>query len=225
MSSSCRNAPSLHGRSNDTASIAATAGTSAGCMGRSANAPAVSDAVTSAATRSPAQQRSRPREAGAERGQADEAAVAHATVVHRSTERERNRGRGRVAVAIDVVDDLRLVEPEVGGDELVDAQVRLVRDQQVEVREAEAVELERLADHLGEARHRVLEDELALHARERGGAVALEVLRTDARTLAARGRLEPELLGELALGVQVRREDALLRVARRSEHHGRGTVA
>src|SRR5262249_16383933 len=83
--------------------------------------------------RLPPNQRRSPREPGAESDQADEIVALDATALDRLVETERDGGRGGVAVLLDVVDDLLFRQVKGLLHELVDAQVRLVRDQQREV--------------------------------------------------------------------------------------------
>jgi hypothetical protein len=71
----------------------------------------------------------------------------------------------------------------------------------------------------------VTEDELPLHARKCGRVRAVEILDREARATAACRHLEPELLGILALRMEVCRQDASLRIGRGPEYDRPGTVA
>ena len=84
---------------------------------------------------------------------------------------------------------------------LVDPQVRLVEEEEIDVLDLHARRVQAFAQHFGHARHRVLEDELALHLRE--VAALVENFLAHARgSDGGAGRFDPELLCELALRVQ-----------------------
>src|SRR5205809_175005 len=175
--------------------------------------------------RSPPHERRAPGEAGAEGREADERARPDAPLLDGLVQRDRDRRRGRVAVALDVVEHLLLGQLEAHRHQLADTQVRLVRDQEVQVGGGAAVVRERLPDHLGKARDGVLEDVAPLHARPEAAAGLVEHVLGHARPHAARGRLDHQLLGVPALAVEVDRKDAAAPVGLGPEHGGARAVA
>src|SRR5262245_19957608 len=81
----------------------------------------------------PAKDSAGPAEARAEGGERDQLAPREAPVGVGLGEQDRDRGGGAIPVALDVVAQLLGREPERLRDELVDAQVGLVEEEEVDV--------------------------------------------------------------------------------------------
>src|SRR5207253_417219 len=96
------------------------------------------DASRSTRTASGAHQCGAPVKSGAEADEADEVPVLDPAGLAGFVQSDRDRRRGRVAVALDVVEDLLVRQLERALDHLVDAQVRLVGDEQVELADLDA---------------------------------------------------------------------------------------
>src|SRR5439155_6624347 len=114
--------------------------------------------MASIADPSPADGRAGPGEPRAERGEDEEIAAAEPPGDERLIEGDGNRGGGGVAVPVDV--DVHLVGPQPGQllDHLDDAEIRLVRHQELHVTRREPVGLQRELhglrhEHRGELEH------------------------------------------------------------------------
>src|SRR5258706_5253649 len=92
----------------------------------------------------PSQQHRAPGEASAEGGEEDEVAGVQAAQRDRLGERDVDGGGAGVAVAVDVDERAVHRQPQSLGRRLDDAQVRLMRDEQVHVARGEAVAFEQL---------------------------------------------------------------------------------
>src|SRR5207248_7793081 len=104
-----------------------------------------------------------PVEAGAEADEADQVAGLDAAALAALVERDGNRGGRRVPVLLDVVVDALVRKPQGALDDLVDAQIRLVRNEQVDLGYRDSLFLAQLANDLGHARHGELEDGAPVH--------------------------------------------------------------
>src|SRR5688572_16845220 len=104
-----------------------------------------------------------PRVAAAERREEHVRAARAAPLAPRLAEPERDRRGGRISVLLDVVNRLLLGDPELVADELVDPEVRLMRDEQVDVAGGELGEGQHLARDLGHLFGRPAEDVFAIH--------------------------------------------------------------
>src|SRR6185436_14105927 len=90
----------------------------------------------------PAQEDRPDRKPGADRGEQHEIAALDALLADRVGEGERDRRGGGIAVHLEIDDDLRVGQSEALGGGGDDAAVRLVRHEQVDLRDADAVALE-----------------------------------------------------------------------------------
>src|SRR3954465_10861546 len=95
-----------------------------------------------------AQERGAPVEPSAEPGEGDERSLLHAARLARLVQRDWNRGGSGVSVPLDVVEDLLVRQPERFLHGLVDAEVGLVRDEEVDLRDGDPLLLAQLADGL-----------------------------------------------------------------------------
>src|SRR5207253_3815693 len=120
-----------HGWLKERRSMSSTAGRSSRRMSRSVTGQSCSRTAT--APPSPANERRRPGEACAERGQTDERSRPDASGELRLVQGDRDGGRGGVPVAVDVVDDLLLGKLEPLRDQLACEMVRMVGCSQYEV--------------------------------------------------------------------------------------------
>src|SRR6266581_5562959 len=120
-------------------------------------------------TSGPPQERRAPGQAGSESGQQNVVAAVHTAVADRILERERNRCARRVAVLVDVDGDAVQGQADPARGRVDDAEVRLVRNPQVDLVHRDARgggDLLRLAD---EDVDRELEDVWAAHVDDRVG--------------------------------------------------------
>ena len=135
---------------------------------------------------------------------------------------QRNRSRRGVAVDFNIAEQLLLRQLQSHGNHLADAQIGLVGNEEGQVVNRVTAGLECLPDGLAEARDRVLEDVAALHARKDPRFLAGDHLLRQAGPQARGRTLEPQLLGKLALGVQVGCENPACRIVLRTQDGGPG---
>src|SRR5712691_11530303 len=156
-------------------------------------------------------QRCAPVEARPQPDEADQVAGADAAALPALVEGDGDGGGGGVSLALDVVVDAVVGEAEDALDHLVDAQVRLVRDEQVDLRHLDALLLAELAHHLGHARHRRLEDGAAVHL---GDVPPLaDVCLIDVGTAGESGAGDVEVLEVGAVRVDLEAEQPLVALA------------
>jgi len=123
-----------------------------------------------------------------------------------SLERDRDRRRRGVPVAIDVHEHLLHRDVRVLRRRLDDADVRLMRDEQIDVGRGELRPIERAVRRIGHRAHRILED-LASRHRDEVRALGEDLV----GHRAGAGALGPlEEIGQGAVGAHVRREDPAL---------------
>jgi len=98
--------------------------------------------------------------------EADELARADAAALAAFVESDGDGRRGGVPVLLDVVVHAVVGQPQRLLHGLIDAQVRLVRDEQIDVAHRHVLLRAKVAHHLRHARHRHLEHRAAVHLRD-----------------------------------------------------------
>ena len=158
-------------------------------------------------------------EAGAERDDDDPVADLHAALVDGFGERDRHGGRGRVAVLVEVHEHPVHGQAQALGNGLDDPDVRLVRDEQVDVGRLQAGAVDRRERCRGKGARGEAIGLLALHAHK--------VLATSDglgrwRPLGAAGR-QPDHVGAFGLGRHLDAQSPAGGV-RRAQHNGTSAV-
>src|SRR3989441_10088416 len=173
--------------------------------------------MASIANPSPADGRAGPVEPRAGRGEDEEIAAAEPPGDERLIEGDGNRGSRGVAVPVDV--DVHLVGPQPGQllDHLDDAEIRLVRHQELHVSRREPVGLERELhglrhEHRGELEHLAPVHHCPVLA-------LLQHLLAHVGVVRQAGAVDPQLLRMTAVGEEMHGEHAAPWVLGRAEHH------
>src|SRR5690606_9177388 len=156
--------------------------------------------------RLPANEVVAPGETGAERDEEDDLPSGDPTARDRLVERDGNRRRGRVPVTLEIEEDAFLGNGKLASDRLDDAVVHLMRDEEIDVLEAELVSAHRRLEKLDHRARRELEDLRALHLEE----VVASLDRLVRRGRATASPWDMDEIGADAVASEVVVEDARL---------------